>query len=212
MDMTIKSAENPRARQRQARLAQILKAAERVFADAGFEGASMAGIAAAAGLPKANLHYYFGSKEALYQALLRSILDLWLSATDAIQPDADPAEALAAYIRAKMRWSRLRPHASRVFANEVLHGAPYLQSYLAGNLRALVQDKGKVIEGWIAAGRMRPVDPPHLFFAIWAMTQTYADFDAQIRAVLDTPALDAEAHERGTAMVLQLVLGGCGLR
>ena len=201
-----------RAWQRQQRIGHILAAAERVFAEAGFEGASMSGLAAAAGLPKANLHYYFGTKEALYTALLDSILTLWLSATDSIRPENDPAEALTAYIRAKMHWSRTRPYASKVFANEVLHGAPYLGSYLAGELRALVQEKSRVLEGWIAEGRMEPVDPPHLFFAIWAMTQTYADFEAQIRAVLDRPELTAQDHAQGTDLVLRLVLKGCGLR
>lgn len=209
--MSGRQAVSPRTRRRQARLDLILEAAEGVFADAGFEGASMSSIAAAAGLPKANLHYYFGTKEALYRAVLEGILTLWLSATDPIRPEADPAEALSAYVRAKMRWSRRRPQASRVFANEVLHGAPYLQSYLAGPLRALVREKSAVIEGWIAEGRMRPVSPPHLFFAIWAMTQTYADFDPQIRAVLDCPPLDEQVQAQGGAVVLQLVLGGCGL-
>ncbi|KAA2211385.1 TetR family transcriptional regulator C-terminal domain-containing protein [Teichococcus oryzae] len=200
-----------RARQRQQRIGQILAAAEQVFAEAGFGGASMSALAAAAGLPKANLHYYFGTKEALYRALLDSILDLWLSATDSIQPDADPAAALESYVRTKMLWSRTRPHASKVFANEVLHGATHLRSYMAGPLRALVREKSRVLEGWIAAGRMQPVDPPHLFFAIWAMTQTYADFSAQIAAVLERPELTPEDHATGTQTVLQLVLRGCGL-
>ncbi|MDJ0388018.1 TetR family transcriptional regulator C-terminal domain-containing protein [Roseomonas sp. E05] len=205
-------ATGSRAWQRRQRVAHILASAERIFAEAGFGGASMSALAAAAGLPKANLHYYFGTKEALYTALLDSILDLWLSATDSIRPESDPAEALTAYVRAKMAWSRTRPYASKVFANEVLHGAPYLGSYLAGELRALVREKSRVLEGWIAEGRMEPVDPPHLFFAIWAMTQTYADFEAQIRAVLDRPELTAQDHARGSDMVLRLVLKGCGLR
>jgi TetR/AcrR family transcriptional regulator len=200
-----------RAWQRRKRLDHILATAERVFAEAGFEGASMAELAAASGLPKANLHYYFGTKEALYTALLDSILDLWLSATDSIRPEADPAQALEAYIRTKMLWSRTRPFASKVFANEVLHGATHLQSYLAGPLRALVQEKSRVVQGWIDAGRMQPIDPPHLFFAIWAMTQTYADFSVQIGAVLNRPELLPEDHAAGTDTILQLVLRGCGL-
>src|SRR5260221_248924 len=116
---------------RQANVARILDAAERVFAENGFAGATMAQIAAAAGLPKANLHYYFGTKEALYRALLEDILALWLDAADAIVPERDPAEALGHYIRAKMAHSQSRPFASKVFANEVLHGAPHLKGYLA---------------------------------------------------------------------------------
>ncbi|WP_159992616.1 TetR family transcriptional regulator C-terminal domain-containing protein [Roseomonas sp. 18066] len=198
-----------RAQQRQQRLAQILGAAEQIFATSGFEGASMAAIAAEAGLPKANLHYYFGTKEALYAALLEDLLRLWLSATDAIRPDSEPAAALEGYIRAKMAWSRSRPHASKLFANEVLRGAPLLAAHLSGGLRALVEEKAAVLRGWMAEGRMAVVEPRHLFFAIWAMTQTYADFDTQIRLVLDVPALGDREFDDGVATVLRLVLGGC---
>lgn len=200
-----------RAWRREQRIAQILAAAERVFAESGFAGASMSALAAAAGMPKSNLHYYFGTKEALYAAVLDNILLLWLSATDSIRPENDPAEALGAYIRAKMAWSRTRPHASKVFANEVLHGAPHLGTYLAVDLQAVVREKSAVLQAWIREGRMEPVNPPHLFFAIWAMTQTYADFEVQMRAVLGHPTLTEEDHAEGTATVLRLVLRGCGL-
>ena len=102
---------------------RILGAAEAVFAEAGFNGASMQAIAEKAGLPKANLHYYFGTKEGLYRALLANILDMWVDAFDHFVPERDPAAALTAYVRDKMRWSRTRPLASKVFANEVIHGA-----------------------------------------------------------------------------------------
>ncbi|UPG71322.1 TetR/AcrR family transcriptional regulator [Roseomonas gilardii subsp. gilardii] len=194
---------------RQALRAQILRAAERVFAEAGFAGASMSALAEAAGLPKANLHYYFGTKEALYRAVLDDILALWLSATDDIRPGSDPATALTAYIRAKMRHSRLRPHASRVFANEVLHGAPQLHGFFATELRDLVEQKAKVMEGWIAAGLMHPIDPRHLFFSLWAMTQTYADFAAQITPVLGIPEMDERSCAEGEETILRLILGAC---
>ena len=194
---------------REALRAQILRAAEPVFAEAGFAGASMSGLAEAAGLPKANLHYYFGTKEGLYRAVLDDILALWLSATDDIRPDSDPATALTAYIRAKMRHSRLRPHASRVFANEVLHGAPQLHGFFARDLRELVERKAEVMEGWIAAGLMRPIDPRHLFFSLWAMTQTYADFASQIAPVLGIAEMDERACAEGEDTILRLVLGAC---
>jgi TetR/AcrR family transcriptional regulator len=157
-----------------------------VFARTGFEGATMAGIAKEAGLPKANLHYYFGNKRDLYRAVLDAVLHDWLAPLDAITPEADPAQAqaLGSYIHLKMALSAERPDASRVFANELLHGAPVVGETLHTELRAMVVDKARVIDGWIAAGRMAPVDSTHLFFTIWAATQTYADFDVQMRAVL----------------------------
>jgi len=196
---------------RQANEALILAAAERVFAGAGFAGATMAAIAEAAGLPKANLHYYFGSKQELYRAVLAQTLKDWLEPTLVITPRADPKTAIETYIRAKMALSMQRPHASRVFANELLHGAPVVKPLLANDLRKLVQAKAEVIAQWVASGRMAPVDPVHLFFTIWAATQTYADFEVQVCAVLGQPELSAQEQSRATEHVVSLILRGCGL-
>ena len=196
---------------RRGQLLHIVESAERAFAEAGFAGTTMTRLAEAAGLPKANLHYYFGTKEKLYRAVLENILTLWLDDMAPIVPERAPAEALGAYIRAKMGHSRARPHASKVFASEILHGAPHLRGFLTHELRRRVTEKTRVIEHWIARGRMAKVDPVHLFFAIWAMTQTYADFDVQMRAVLGCTALGAAEYEAGEETVLRLVLHGCGL-
>jgi len=196
---------------RQANEALILAAAERAFARAGFNGATMAGIAEGAGLPKANLHYYFGNKEALYLAVLQRTLHDWLVPMDGLTEQADPAQALGAYIRAKMAMSAERPDASKVFANELLHGAQVVGELMRSDLRAMVRRKALVIEHWIAQGRMAAVDTTHLFFTIWAATQTYADFDVQVRAVLGRSTLSARDHERATEHVVSLILRGCGL-
>ncbi len=196
---------------RRANEAHILAAAERVFAGAGFGGATMAAIAEASGLPKANLHYYFGSKQVLYRAVLARILEDWLVPMHGITAQADPRTALENYIRAKMALSEQRPHASRVFANELLHGAPVVKGLLTTELQALVQAKAAVIDGWIGAGRMAPVDSVHLFFTIWAATQTYADFGVQVSAVLGRRDLRAQDHARATEHVVSLILRGAGL-
>lgn len=200
-----------KGRNRAAQQAAIISAAERVFAGAGFGGATMAAIAMAAGLPKPNLHYYFGSKRALYRAVLERTLKEWLEPADTIVAEADPRPALESYIRGKMRQSFARPYASRVWANELLHGAPELRGTLVRTLRPLMQRKAAVIEQWIAHGRMAPIDSMHLFFTIWAATQTYADFEVQICAVLGHASLDGEAQERATRHVVSLILRGCGL-
>jgi TetR/AcrR family transcriptional regulator len=196
---------------RQANEGLILAAAEKVFARAGFGGTTMAAIAQASGLPKANLHYYFGSKEVLYREVLARLLKDWLAPAHSITLEADPREALEHYIRAKMAMSAKRPDASRVFANEMLHGAPVLHGLLTTELRSLVQDKAAVIQAWVDAGRMAPVDGVHLFFTIWAATQTYADFDVQVTAVLGRSALRKKDHARATEHVVSLLLRGCGL-
>ena len=196
---------------RQANEALILAAAERVFAGAGFGGATMAAIADASGLPKANLHYYFGSKQALYRTVLARTLTDWLVPAQAITLEADPKTAIEAYIRAKMLLSKQRPHASKVFANELLHGAPVVKALLSTELRDMVTAKARVLQSWIDQGRMAPVNPVHLFFTLWAATQTYADFDEQVCAVLGRPELTAQDHAQATEHVVSLMLRGCGL-
>ena len=196
---------------RQANRELILGAANRVFARAGFGGATTAAIAEAAGLPKANVHYYFGSKERLYREVLARTLSEWLAPLDGLVPEADPRQALETYLRRKMALSASHPDASRVFANELLHGAPVLGDLIRTDLRAVVRRKAAVIEGWIAAGRMAPVDPTHLLFTMWAATQTYADFDVQVRAVLGRKTLTRRDHQRAADHVVGLLLRGCGL-
>jgi len=196
---------------RQANEARILTAAERVFAGAGFAGATMAAIAEEASLPKANLHYYFGAKEDLYRAVLAKTLQDWLEPTHVITPEADPKTAIEAYIRAKMALALERPHASRVFANELLHGAPVVRQLLETDLYNLMQTKTAVIAQWVASARMAPVDPAHLFFTLWAATQTYADFEVQVCAVLGQRSFTAADQARATEHVVSLLLRGCGL-
>jgi TetR/AcrR family transcriptional regulator len=196
---------------RQSNERVILAAAESIFARAGFGGATMAAIAQASGLPKANLHYYFGSKEALYREVLARILRDWLAPTHGITLQANPRAALEQYIRAKMALSAQRPDGSKVFANELLHGAPVVKELLSTELRKLVQGKAAVVQAWVEAGRMAPVDGMHLFFTIWAATQTYADFDVQVTAVLGRKNLGVKEHARATEHVVSLILRGCGL-
>ncbi len=197
---------------RAASEARLLKAAEEVFAQTGFAGARTAQIAQRAGLPKANLHYYFRTKEAIYQRVLENVLEVWLAMGDSIQPGVDPTEALTRYIAAKVEHSRRRPFASKVFANEILHGAPQLKGYLRTDLRKWVDAKAKIIEGWGATGKMAPVDGRHLLFLIWAMTQTYADFDVQVAAVLGRDRLAPRDYQEATALITKLLLAGCGLK
>ncbi|MEM1399290.1 MAG: TetR/AcrR family transcriptional regulator [Pseudomonadota bacterium] len=189
----------------------ILDAAAESFADAGFAGARMQDIADRAGLPKPNLHYHFGTKKALYAAVLEEIVEKWLTAFDHIVPTADPAAALTAYIRQKMADMRSQPIASRVFASELLSGGTAIEDYLKGRLRNMVEDKAEVIQGWIDNGQMAPVDPFHLFFALWANTQTYADFAPQMSAVLGKQALDEADYRKAEDQIIAMTLRGCGL-
>jgi TetR/AcrR family transcriptional regulator len=162
----------------------ILGAALDVFSAQGFRGATLDQIAAAAQLSKPNLLYYFPSKEAVYQALLGSLLEDWVQPLRAINPEGDPVEEMLTYIRSKLRMSRSHARESRLFAGEVLTGADHIRAVLEGALRVLVDEKAALIGGWMLAGRLAPSDPHHLIFSIWAQTQHYADFAPQLQAVL----------------------------
>ena len=191
-----------------ANRAKIRAAALEMFARDGFRGATVDAIAAAAGMSKPNLLYYFPSKEAIYAEVLEGLLEDWLDPLRALNPEGEPAGEIAAYIRRKIELARDYPVESRLFANEMLRGAPILGDVLARDLKALVDEKAAVLRGWMADGRLAAVDPHHLIFAIWATTQHYADFDVQVRAVLgcaDQGRFD-DAAETLTGLVLNGLL------
>lgn len=179
------TAPRPRTRIQRKNIGAILEAALEVFSQYGFRGATLDQIAQASGLSKPNLLYYFPSKEAIHAALLSQLLDTWLDPLRALDPEGDPREELLGYVRRKLQMSRDFPRESRLFANEILQGAPRFMDVIEGELKPLVDEKAAVIRGWSAAGKISDVHPYHLIFSIWALTQHYADFDVQVRAVLD---------------------------
>ena len=181
----------PATRIQEKNRASILGAGLAVFSQYGFRGATLDQIAEAAGLSKPNLLYYFPSKEAVHTALLEGLLHTWLDPLRALDPAGDPLVEIQGYVARKLALSRDFPRESRLFANEILQGAPRIEHALTGELKALVDDKAAVIAGWAIQGRIAPVDPHHLIFSIWALTQHYADFDVQVRAVLGPERPDA---------------------
>lgn len=174
----------PRTRIQQKNSETILEAALEVFSAQGFRGATLDQIAEVAGLSKPNLLYYFSSKEAIHQALLADLLDTWLDPLRAMNPAGEPVAEVMAYMRRKLEMSRDFPRESRLFANEVLQGGHRLREAIEGELKALVEEKAVVLRRWMDEGRIARLDPVHLLFSIWALTQHYADFDMQVRAVL----------------------------
>lgn len=166
-----------------ARREIILEAALEVFSRRGFRGATLDEIASEASLSKPNLLYYFDSKEAIHAQLLTDLLGAWLAPLAALDPAGDPIAEISAYVRRKLEMAREFPRESRLFANEILQGAPRIEDFIRTDLRQLVDAKAQVIADWAKAGRIAPVDPWHLIFSIWATTQQYADFDAQMRMI-----------------------------
>ena len=207
-------ATRPTSRQNRRRESEklILRAAEKVFAEAGFGGATMQIIADVAGLPKANLHYYFPTKEALYRQVVENIFQDWLKAADFFDAAPGPVEGIGAYIDAKMEISRRHPDGSKVWASEVMHGAPVIQDYLETTLVDWTEGRMKVIQRWIDEGKMDPVDPRHLLYMLWATTQHYADFGHQIETLNDGAPLSERQWSDAKASVKAIILKGIGAR
>ncbi len=162
----------------------ILDAALDVFSQHGFRGATLDQIAEVAGLSKPNLLYYFASKDEVHKTLLARLLETWLDPLRTLNPQGDPLSEVMAYVQRKLELARDFPRESRLFANEILQGAPRMTEAISGDLKTLVDEKAAVLQAWMDAGRLARVSPHHLMFSIWALTQHYADFDVQVRAVL----------------------------
>ena len=190
----------PKTRIQARNRAAILEAALEVFSQHGFRGATLDQIAAAAGLSKPNVLYYYPSKEAIHVALLSDLMDDWLEPLRALDPEGDAVDEILDYVLRKLDMAREMPRESRLFANEIVQGAPRIIEMITGELKTLVDEKAQVIGGWAETGEIAPVDPYHLIFSIWATTQHYADFDAQVRAIL-TPDGDAHFDDARTFLI-----------
>lgn len=190
----------------------ILEAALDVFSQYGFRGSTIDQIAEAAGMSKPNLLYYFKSKEDIHAPILARILDTWLQPLRELDPEGDPLPELQSYIRRKLEMSRDFPRESRLFANEMLRGAPGFSEVLHTDLKELVDEKAEVIRGWMARGKIAKCDPYHLIFSIWATTQHYADFDTQVRAVLGKDRGGEGRFEDAARFLDQLFLHGLSLK
>ncbi|WP_319529205.1 TetR family transcriptional regulator C-terminal domain-containing protein [uncultured Cohaesibacter sp.] len=193
---------------REKNIEKILSAAEIIFAEFGYSGASISKIADEAGLPKSNIVYYFSTKELLYRTVVEDIFNVWRQAADEIRDDADPKYALGSYIDTKMELARTRPYGSKVWANEIIQGAPIVQDYLESELRSWTEERVAVMNKWITDGKIRAISPKHLLFAIWATTQHYADFKHQITTLNEGSDLSDDQWQETKKAVKELLLFG----
>jgi TetR/AcrR family transcriptional regulator len=201
------------AQRRRAKMdGEITAAAEELFAQHGFRGTSIADIAARVGISKQNLLYYFPTKEALYKRVLDGVLDEWLGRmSELADADADPETALRGYIAAKLRYSRERPAGSRVYANEIISGAPLYAAEIRRRLVPALRANARTLERWVADRRIERIDSLHVMFLLWAMTQTYADFSRQMELVMGKDALGREDFASAEELVTRVVLRALGL-
>jgi TetR/AcrR family transcriptional regulator len=192
---------------------RILRSAEVIFAAKGFSGASMERIAEISKISKQNLIYYFPNKDLLYKRVLKEILDIWIEKLSLLESDgATPEEVIRGYVREKMQLSRLYPNGSKVFAHEVISGAPVLKDYLLSHLKPQFDRDVELVKSWISKGLIDDIDPEHLFFTIWAATQTYADFSIQMEILLGKTSLDQTDFERAENAVTEFVVRALGAK
>ena len=206
------SAKRPRTRIQTEKRDVILEAALDIFSAHGFRGSTVDQIAEAAGMSKPNLLYYFRGKEDMHESLIKQLLDTWLAPLRELDEEGDPMTEIRSYIRRKLEMARDFPRESRLFANEILQGAPRTMPILEEELKPLVDEKAAVIREWSRAGRIAKVDPWHLIFSIWATTQHYADFDVQVRAVLGPDRGGEGRFEDAARFLEQLYVNGLHVR
>ncbi|ANT60622.1 TetR family transcriptional regulator [Salipiger sp. CCB-MM3] len=163
---------------------KIMEAALDEFSQNGFRGATLDRIAEAAGMSKPNLIYYFDSKEAIHVALLNALMTEWLDPLREMDPEGEPMEEILGYVRRKMEMSRQYPRESRLFATEIIQGAPRMLPHLQSDLKPLFDEKCALIAGWMESGKLARQDPQQLIMSIWALTQHFADFDTQVRVLV----------------------------
>jgi TetR/AcrR family transcriptional regulator len=196
---------------RKALEVRIIRSAEIVFAEKGYSGSSMESIAVAADISKQNLIYYFPSKELLYRRVLKEILDIWIERLTFLETQGDtPEEIIRSYVSEKLKLSRLYPNASKVFAHEIISGAPLLKDYLVSHLKPQFDRDVKLVKSWVKKGLIDKVDPEHLFFTIWAATQTYADFSIQMEILLGKKSLGDRDFKRAEKAVTEFVMRAIG--
>lgn len=188
----------------------IRNAAIREFARNGLSGTSTQAIARTAGISKAQLHYYISSKEELYQEILRHIVAQWKDIFFLSASRDEPALAIRQYIDRKVRHALEYPDVSRFFAHEIARGAPEMSPHWEA-LKQSVEEANAVIRQWIDSGRIAPIDPLLFQMNMWAVTQHYAEYEAQARVLMDRPGDAPLDAERIIAEATQLFLRRCGL-
>ena len=190
---------------------KILRAAEKVFAKKGFDGARMDDIAKTCRMPKPNLYYYYKSKKEIYQIIIMEILDEWGKAFEELSIDRDPKESLEAYIKAKLKYSREHSFASKIVGGETIRDTNLLIKSQNETLRRITREKCEVIQAWVDAGKIDPVEPQHFLIMIWASTQFYADFDDHVKTNLGVKRLTDDDYDNAEKVLIHVILKGCGL-
>ncbi len=189
----------------------ILTAAEEEFVLQSYHGATMQGIADRAGLPKANIHYYFKNKKNLYEIVLRTIIEEWNDGLVTMTVDSDPKTVIEKFVRTKLHQAFAHPNRHKLFAIEVISGAPHLHDFMSTTMKEWALDKADVMQTWHQQGKIAIKDPMQLLILIWATTQRYAEFETEITGLMQKQAYDKEDEARAANFLVPFILRGCGI-
>jgi TetR/AcrR family transcriptional regulator len=187
----------------------ILQAAVQEFAQEGMAGARTDAIAAAAGVNKALLYYYFHDKEALYGAALDYVFgQLRERMMGVLDQDLPPGDKIRAYVAAHFDFIAGHPKYRSLVQREMMragHGSPHLERIGKRYFQPLFLRLSEVIRAGIASGDFRPVDPMHFIPSMIALVVFYFTSAPVMKAVAGFDPLSPERVAERRAAVLDFV-------
>jgi TetR/AcrR family transcriptional regulator len=187
--------------------AAILAAAERHFAERGFEAARLEDIAADVGIRRAAIFYHFTDKHELYAAMLDEVFG---GVQRALPGTGSAAERIEAAIGGWIDYVARRPAVARLILREAASAQPGVASPLVRAGGALVEWSRALIDEGVASGEFKPLTDPHRFLSLMGATTVFHfaampslmpdPFDPSNRAEL-------ERHKREMLRVAGRMLG-----
>jgi TetR/AcrR family transcriptional regulator len=186
---------------------RVLDAAERVFAERGFAGATTREIALAAGVQKRMLFYYFSSKDDLYRAVLERIITELVGIHEQFHGDPGPiglaevTDGLTAFAAGKL-------DAVRILLREIMDAGPHLRALADEHLRALFTRGAAEVARNMADGTFRPGDPMQVLLHVGGLTFFYFLNVPLLRLVWDRDPLAPETLAERAAAVRDLLMHG----
>ena len=149
---------------------KIFDAAHEVFVQKGMDGAKMQEIADKAGINKALLHYYYRSKEKLYEAVAKAVLSRAAPLVgNLIESDRPLEEKIRHFIEFYITTISKNPFIPLFILSEInKHPDHFFEQILPKDLPK-PQVFIRQVEEEIAAGRIRAVNPYHLAVNVIAM-------------------------------------------
>ncbi len=186
--------------------ASILKAAERIFADAGLEGARTDAIARAAGVNKAMLYYYFRSKAALYSAVLEANAAEFHRGADAVLSGRGSAgTVLLRYVSNHLDFIGTRPFYPRLIQRQLLAGDRTVDRLIQLHSLPIFKRLAKLLEKGMRAGEFRRMDVRHTLVSVAALTVFYFNAAPMVRKISGVDVFDKAERARRKREVLRFI-------